>query len=330
MKIFISYAREDAKWVVDIQQALEIHEVWVDSRLSLGQDWWSEIERQIAACDCVLFLLSPHSAASTYCQKELATAARLDKAIAPIMVEDMPIPDTLARYQVIRLTAQNAAEVMVRLLNGLFEIERQVFNPLKPPKTRPANAAITRLSVADLCFVTTSPIKKRMYEQILNTALNTSPIHLDDVQEVDAGVVAIEKALRAYDILKKPVYVEQAALYIRAWGGFPGGMTTAFIRPVGLHNVCKMLHPFEDRYAEAVSVIAFTDGSIRRKFVGTLPGVIAESPRGNSWGWNSIFIPDGFTLTLGEMSEEQHLSISSRRRAIIEFMRFLQANYEFA
>ena len=42
-----------------------------------------------------------------------------------------------------------------------------------------------------------------------------------------------------------------------------------------------------------------------------------------------IFIPAGFDKTLGEMTEEEVLSLSSRRRAMIEFMRFLQANYDF-
>jgi XTP/dITP diphosphohydrolase len=327
MKIFISYAREDSDQLVQIQRALDIHEVWVDSRLSVGQDWWHEIERQIAACDCFMFMLSPHSAASEYCQKELDTATRLAKPIAPVMLDVMPIPDALTRYQIISLTGNNASEVMVKLLNGLFEIERQVFNPLKPGKARSAGASGEPLSISDLTFVTTSRTKQRIYEQILNVKLNVSPIHIDDIQDVDTGVVAINKAIRAFDMLNKPVYVEHAALCIRAWGGLPGGLTTSFIAPLGLHNICKMLQAFDDRYAEAVAVIAFTDGKIRRRFVGIVPGSVAEQPRGDGWKWDTLFIPDGFTQTLAEMSEEQQLSISSRRRAIVDFMRFLQSNY---
>ena len=95
-----------------------------------------------------------------------------------------------------------------------------------------------------------------------------------------------------------------------------------------MNNICKMLQPFDDKYAEAMSAIAFTDGHIRRKFLGVVPGEISLEPRGNGHSWNNIFIPAGFTTTLGEMTEQEVLSISSRRRAAVEFMRFLQANYE--
>jgi XTP/dITP diphosphohydrolase len=327
VKIFISYAREDARRLVDVQQALEIHEVWVDHRLTVGKAWWEEIERQIAGADCFVLLLSPHSVASEYCQKELEVAARLGKPVAPVMLEAMAIPDHLAKYQVIHLADGDAPAVMVKLLNGLFEIERQVFNPLKSSRTSTGNG-LERLAISDLCFVTTSRVKKRIYEQILNVELTTNPIHIEDVAQVDAGVVALHKAVEAYEILKKPVYVEHAALSVRAWGGFPGGLVTAFMHPVGLQNICKMLHPFADKYAECIAVIAFTDGTIRRKFTGVLPGTIADAPRGNGWSFNNIFIPAGFSLTLGEMSEEEHLSVGPRRRAILDFMRFLQENYE--
>ena len=328
MKIFISYAHDDTANIVEIQQALDIHDVWFDHRLSLGQEWWNEIERQIAACHCFMPLLSARSMASEYCQKELEVALKLGKPVAPVMIESMAIPEKLARFQVISLIGGITAESTVKLLNGLFEIERQVFNPLKPSRSRAQAQSLIRLSIADLYFVTTNPTKKRMYEQILNVQLQTSPISLNDIQHVDAGEVALDKALKAFEILRKPVFVDHSALSIRAWGGLPGGLTTTFIGPAGLHNVCKMLQPFSDKYAEAVSVIAFTDGNLRRKFVGTVPGEIPDLPRGNGYSWNNIFIPNGFTTTLGEMNEDEQLSISSRRRAVVQFMQFLQSNYE--
>ena len=185
-----------------------------------------------------------------------------------------------------------------------------------------------RLTIADLYFATSNLRKRQMYEQILNTELQIAALNLEDIQHVDAGEVALKKVQQAYDILRKPVFVDHSSLAIRAWGGFPGGLTTSFIVPVGLNNICKMLQPFDDRYAESISVIAFQDGYLRRKFVGVVPGEIPPEPRGEGYSWNNIFIPGGFSKTLGEMTEAEMVSISSRRRAMIEFMRFLQANYE--
>jgi len=326
MKIFISYAHEDVSHVLSIKQALDIHEVWLDQRLSVGQAWWDEITRQIAACNCFLFALSPRAVESEYCQKELDLAIKLNKPIAPIMLEAMDIPPKLTSFQVITATDGFTPDTTVRLLNGLFEIERQVFNPLKPRADR--GSLTMKLSISDLYFATSNPRKKTMYEQLLNVELQTAAIQLDDIQHVDAGEVALHKVKQAYEVLKKPVFVDHSALAIRAWGGIPGGLTTSFLSPVGLSNICKMLRPFEDKYADSISVIAFTDGYLVRKFVGAVPGEIPDHPRGEGYSWNNIFIPSGFSKTLGEMTEEEMLSISSRRRAMIDFMRFLQNNYE--
>lgn len=327
MKIFISYAHDDTAVVIDVARALDIHDVWFDHRLSVGKDWWDEIERQIGACNCFIFLLSPTSVASEYCQQELEVALRLHKPIAPVMIQEMPIPQNLSKYQVINIASGLTTETIARLLNGLFEIERQVFNPLMPPKNRVNSPDMSKLSAGDLYFATTNPRKKQMYEQILNVELQVAPIDVKDIQHVDAGEVALDKAQKAYEVLRKPVFVDHSALSIRAWGGLPGGLTTSFLVPAGLSNICKMLTPFEDKYAESISVIAFSDGSLRRKFVGVVSGEIPDKPRGDGYSWNNIFIPNGFSKTLGEMTDDEVLSLSSRRRAMIEFMRFLQTNY---
>lgn len=329
MKIFISYAHEDTSRILEFQKALEIHDVWFDHRLSVGKEWWNEIEQQISASHCFLLLVSPHSLASEYCQKELDFALKLEKPIAPIMIQETEFPEKLSKFQVINLIGELTLEGTVKLLNGLFEIEREVFNPLKSTRNSLKSDYKTKLSISDLYFATTNARKKRMYEQILNTELQTTSLHLDDIQHIDADEVALDKVQKAYSVLKKPVFVDHSSLAVRAWGGFPGGLKTCFYVPVGLSNICKMLQPFEDKYAESVSVIAFDDGSLRRKFVSAVAGQIADKPRGDGYSWNNIFIPAGFTKTLGEMSEEEIISLSSRRRAMIEFMRFLQANYEF-
>lgn len=329
MKIFVSYARANKDTVLALLPVLKSHEVWIDDRLNIGQDWWDEIERQIAACHCVMFIISPQSLASEYCQKELEFSRKLGKAIAPIVIEKADIPDDLRRLQLIEVQDGLHAEAAVALLNGLFEIERQMFNPLRIPNAQSGQTANQRLSISDLHFVSVSATKRLIYEQILGTKLQFVPIEIDDLQRVDPVEVAAHKVVDAYQIMNKPVFVEQTALAVRAWGGLPGGMTNVFTTAMGLGNFCRALNAFDDHYAEAVSVIAFSDGNMRRTFTGTLPGEIADRPRGEGYRWNPIFIPQGFDKTFGEMREDEVLSISMRRRAIVEFMRFLQSNYVF-
>ncbi len=326
MNIFISYAHEDSTHLIEIERALGIHDVWFDKRLQLGQLWQQEIEREIGAAHCVLFLLSSRSLASDWCQRELDIALKLEKPIAPLMIEAVELPERLGKFQIINAVEGFSSDTTVKLLNGLFEIERQMFNPLRAGRSPQKRSA--KLSIADLYFATTNQRKKQMYERILNVELQTTPVQLQDIQHIDAAEVAMVKAQQAYEVLKKPVFVDHAALAIRAWGGLPGALATTFMRTAGLHNLCKMLQPFDDKYAEAISVIAFTDGQLVRKFIGVVQGEIADLPRGSGYSWNNIFIPKGFTRTLGEMTEDEINSIYSRRQAMLEFMRFLQSNYE--
>ena len=64
MKIFISYAHADTDSVLALAQAFDVHDVWYAHRLKVGQEGSNEIERQIAACHCFVFVLSPDSMAS--------------------------------------------------------------------------------------------------------------------------------------------------------------------------------------------------------------------------------------------------------------------------
>lgn len=324
MKIFISYAREDKAHLPAIVQVMGAHQVWYDEHLHLGQNWWQEIERQIANCHTLMFLLSPQSIQSEFCKQEVELAQKLGKLIAPVMIRRCKIPTWLDKYQVISLEGDLTSQAIVTLMNGLFEIERHVVNPFHPPEVD--NAPV--LAVSDLNFVTTSEYKKVAYEQILGVPLNTVPMQIEDIQHLDSGEVALSKARRAFATLHKPVFVEQSALEVRAWGGLPGGLTGSFITPLGLNNFCKMMHSFDDNYAEAVAVIAFCDGNICRKFKGVLPGTIAEKPATCGYSWDNLFIPQDFRKTLAEMNEAERTSISMRRRAILDFMAFLQSNYE--
>jgi XTP/dITP diphosphohydrolase len=328
MKIFVSYSRADKASILEIVQALKIHDVWFDDRLNMGQEWWDEIERQIAASHCFLYVLSPESLASEYCQKEWAVARRLGKPVAPVMLKTAPVPDELKKLQIIDVSQGLTHMTAVGLLNGLFEIERVVSNPLRRNTLSAAGNHARKLAIGDLTFVTRSDHKKLRYEQTLGVQLQVNPIPLDVIQSVDPAEVALKKVQQAHQIVRRPVFVEQSALAVRAWGGLPGGLTRSFVEALGMLNLCKMLDAFEDRYAEAIAVIAFTDGEILRKFVGSLPGRIAERPRGTAYGWNTIFIPQGFDKTFAELTDEEIQSISMRRPAIYEFMRFLKDTYD--
>jgi XTP/dITP diphosphohydrolase len=81
-----------------------------------------------------------------------------------------------------------------------------------------------------------------------------------------------------------------------------------------------------DRRARFVSVIAVADagGEIKHVATGTVSGHITGAPRGsNGFGYDPIFVPEGFEQTFGELSDDIKGQISHRSRASAKIIRFL-------
>ncbi|MEM4387556.1 MAG: non-canonical purine NTP pyrophosphatase, partial [Candidatus Nitrosocaldus sp.] len=61
-------------------------------------------------------------------------------------------------------------------------------------------------------------------------------------------------------------------------------------------------------------------------FVGKVDGIIAESIRGNGWGYDPIFIPKGSSRTYAEMGDDEKNRVSHRRLAVEQFAAWLKGN----
>lgn len=126
MRLFISYARVDKPYCVQIVDMLDAHDVWYDHRIHAGQDWWKEIQEQIALCEGFVYLLSPESATSEYCQKELEIAHKANKNIFPVLIHpEVELPNTLKHIHYADLTKGITAKGVKQLLNAIFITERR-------------------------------------------------------------------------------------------------------------------------------------------------------------------------------------------------------------
>lgn len=81
------------------------------------------------------------------------------------------------------------------------------------------------------------------------------------------------------------------------------------------------------RTARFVSVIAIADntGELLSLSTGTCEGRIAETVKGsNGFGYDPIFIPNGFHQTFGELQPEVKNRMSHRARALCQALEFLR------
>lgn len=61
MRIFISYARLDKPYCIQISNLLTAHDVWFDQRFYAGDKWWDEILRRLEWCEGFIYLQNMRS-----------------------------------------------------------------------------------------------------------------------------------------------------------------------------------------------------------------------------------------------------------------------------
>ena len=166
-----------------------------------------------------------------------------------------------------------------------------------------------------MIFVTGNEGKIKEFETILGYKINNVDLDLKEIQSVDVKEVAQEKARQAYEILKEPVIVDDTGLYLEELNGLPGALVKFFVKNLTLKQICNLV--LENRKAKAITCIAFFNGKEMRVAEAEVKGTITKEPRGeNGFGWDPIFLPDGFEKTFGELTSEEKQSRFMRHEAI--------------
>jgi Tol biopolymer transport system component len=109
-QVFLSYADKDRETMEKIRNSLrrESITVWTNKTdIQTGEAFDEAIKRGIEQADNVVYLLSPNSVNSNYCQRELDLAVSLNKRIIPVLVRETDpnqVPSVLRELQYIDLT----------------------------------------------------------------------------------------------------------------------------------------------------------------------------------------------------------------------------------
>jgi XTP/dITP diphosphohydrolase len=163
---------------------------------------------------------------------------------------------------------------------------------------------------------------------------------IEDVEET--GTTFSDNA-----VLKARAYARQTGLWtladdsgleVDALGGAPGVFSARYggegaTDALRIERLLGELSQFngQERCARFVCVIAIADalGQIANISTGKCEGQIAHAPVGdNGFGYDPIFIPDGFQQTFGELPSEIKQNISHRARAVKEAESFLLSHFQ--
>lgn len=181
-----------------------------------------------------------------------------------------------------------------------------------------------------LTFVTGNKAKAEDTRKLLGFPIIVEELELDEIQELDLEKIAAHKVKQAYEKFKTPVFVDDVGFYIEAWKNFPGPFIKWILKADGGSSslLLKMLEGVKQRKATAKLAVAYHDGEEIHVYMGEVQGSVAETIRaGNNFGfgWDAVFIPDGFDKTFGEMTFEEKHSVSHRRKALNKFKEYLDS-----
>lgn len=135
-----------------------------------------------------------------------------------------------------------------------------------------------------------------------------------DIPEIQAGTVeevAIFSAKEAVKVAQEACIVSDAGLVIEALDGFPGPFLKYVNEWLGIEGYLKLMSGLENRrvYFEDTLAVALPDGAVKT-FTRREYGVIATSAEESKPGWaaNDLFIPDGYDVALGKLSDDEQVS----------------------
>ena len=125
--------------------------------------------------------------------------------------------------------------------------------------------------------------------------------------------------------IKPPFVIDDAGAFIDTLQGFPGVYSRYIYDTIGLEGVLRQMENVDERQCTFRCVLGLmTESGKKHKFVGECKGVLIDEQRGEGgFGYDPIFIPEGFDKTFAELTSTEKNSISHRGIAMRKLIDFL-------
>jgi XTP/dITP diphosphohydrolase len=188
----------------------------------------------------------------------------------------------------------------------------------------------------DIIFATNNAHKVKEIESLLgdeHTIVDLERLGFTDEipeEELTLEGNALQKARLIRNLFQRPCFSDDTGLEVTALNGAPGVHSARY---AGEHknsedNIVKLLAELSDkdnREARFRCVIAYIDHWGREHlFEGIVNGrILLEKQGEKGFGYDSVFVPEGFNISFAQMSHDEKNQISHRSRAIRKFAAYL-------
>ncbi|MBK5284769.1 MAG: RdgB/HAM1 family non-canonical purine NTP pyrophosphatase [Bacteroidia bacterium] len=140
---------------------------------------------------------------------------------------------------------------------------------------------------------------------------------------------AFIKANHVYRKINSGCFADDTGLFVDSLNGMPGVFSARFAGENcsfrdNIDKLILLLKDKENRKASFKTIICLIENGNEKYFDGTIKGTISHSPRGTKgFGYDAVFIPDGFEKTFAELTAEEKNSLSHRAIAVERMKEYL-------
>lgn len=153
----------------------------------------------------------------------------------------------------------------------------------------------------------------------------------EDIPETGATLDenASQKARYVFERTGLDCFADDTGLEVEALNGAPGVRSARYATDghdfaANNRKLLRELDGKENRRARFRTVISLIQGGVERQVEGIVEGVIATQESGNEgFGYDPLFIPDGYSRTFADMSADEKNAISHRARAVQNLVKLL-------
>ena len=192
--------------------------------------------------------------------------------------------------------------------------------------------------IKTLLLATGNAHKTEEIQKILGSSISVHDLSsLPEVGEIIEDADSFEgnaniKSTTVSQLTNEFVLSDDSGLCVNALGGAPGIYSARYAgenaqMEENKELLISNLKGKEDRQASFVCVLSVAKaGEVIATFRGECPGSIISDERGNGgFGYDPLFIPEGYTKTFSELPEETKNAISHRAKAMEKFQEWLSS-----
>ena len=186
----------------------------------------------------------------------------------------------------------------------------------------------------ELCFVTGNQNKINEVQLLLENFTLLSPSDLNHFDEIPETKQTIKgnahlKSSFIHDKFGVDCFSDDSGLFIKSLDGLPGVKSARFAGEISDANqnidlVLRKLEKHDDRSATFETIICLILNGKIKYFNGMISGKITYERIGEKgFGYDPIFLPDGYNKTFAEFSIDEKNLISHRSIAVKKLINYL-------